>query len=738
MFAALTGASGSVDSLALVETREQDNKTGARGGRPEVRAQAGQSQQTRYRTVVDTKKIRDGLDAQRRVDAQTPGFATAIEVESLAGAQPSDGVDEVLDRSVGTTSRSTGGLGQFSSISIRGSSPQQVEILSDGIPLGDSFVGAVDLADLSLTPLSSIEIYRGYIPVAMGVSAIGGVINLVSRPSENRSAGKLRMRGEAGSFGTRATQVSMSYPLGRTTGLTTDLAYGGSSGEYIFFNDHATPLTTADDSFDYRQQNGYDRGLVRLRVDHRAGDWRLMTQGLGMYKYQGIPGPAGATLPPTSLQTGLGKLMFAAVRRRLKTGGHLRWLASVGYADRQLSVRPQVAGLVDRREHTRVVDTYVSPRLRLPLWRSAFVHLAADLRSEWIAIDNLSGQPAVVTGQLDRSRHRVGTGIELEQFVFQRRLRIVPALRVEALRSRFPAGDGGDQLATPQRLRTDVAASPRLGMRLSVASGIDLRASLARYFRPPTVLELFGNRGAIVGNESLLPEQGTTVDAGLTLDRAFATSHRVYAQFAGFARHSRDTIAMLPTGTAVRAFNLEGTRVHGLESTVWLSLWSRHAEFTGNYTLMPTRNLRASATGGSLPLPGRPRHQLFVRLSSGHRWDLRGGTVLEPRIAYTLDYLDAMYLDPSGRVAIAPRVIHGASIVVRIDERMRMAVEGRNLGNRITTTWDASAYDNAGAVTTPVVDYLRYPLPGLSVMMTMTFDLDLPTHRRREHVSTLF
>ncbi|MGB1016338.1 MAG: TonB-dependent receptor plug domain-containing protein, partial [Nannocystaceae bacterium] len=126
---------------------------------PESTSSEPKHSRSRYRTVVRSKKVRDGLDAQRAIDAHTPGFATAIEVDAIGGATSSDGIAEVLDRSVGLTTRSTGGLGQFSSLSIRGSSPQQVELRSDGIPLGDSLAGAVNLADLSLTPLSRIEIY---------------------------------------------------------------------------------------------------------------------------------------------------------------------------------------------------------------------------------------------------------------------------------------------------------------------------------------------------------------------------------------------------------------------------------------------------------------------------------------------------------------------------------------------------------------------------------------------------
>jgi hypothetical protein len=81
-----------------------------------------------------------------------------------------------------------------------------------------------------------------------------------------------------------------------------------------------------------------------------------------------------------------------------------------------------------------------------------------------------------------------------------------------------------------------------------------------RYFRAPTLAELFGDRGYMVGNEALRPERGTSVDGGLLLDlrRGRAALH---AHAAGFAVWSDQLIQWQQSGPRLRPVNLDAARV---------------------------------------------------------------------------------------------------------------------------------------------------------------------------------
>ncbi len=110
----------------------------------------------RYEVVVWGERVGDGQDAQRKLDQTSHEFATAIELDYEAGARPSDALPEIVARSAGATVRTLGGLGNFSSVSLRGSSGQHVPIFLDGVPLGQSMGGLVNLADLPLETFKSL------------------------------------------------------------------------------------------------------------------------------------------------------------------------------------------------------------------------------------------------------------------------------------------------------------------------------------------------------------------------------------------------------------------------------------------------------------------------------------------------------------------------------------------------------------------------------------------------------
>ena len=66
---------------------------------------------------------------------------------------------DVLDDTVGVQVRYFGGLGDFATISIRGSTPGQVGFFLDGIPLTRARSGTVNLSDLPLDELARVDAF---------------------------------------------------------------------------------------------------------------------------------------------------------------------------------------------------------------------------------------------------------------------------------------------------------------------------------------------------------------------------------------------------------------------------------------------------------------------------------------------------------------------------------------------------------------------------------------------------
>jgi vitamin B12 transporter len=132
-------------------------------------------------------------DEARRLD---PVVVTATTVETRAeqlGASVTvvDGeefetkhyptVDEALRRVPGVEIQRSGSFGKTTSITIRGATANQVQVLIDGVRVKSPTLGQVDLSDLSPDLIDRIEVIRGPQSTLYGADAIGGVVNIITR-----------------------------------------------------------------------------------------------------------------------------------------------------------------------------------------------------------------------------------------------------------------------------------------------------------------------------------------------------------------------------------------------------------------------------------------------------------------------------------------------------------------------------------------------------------------------------
>ena len=676
-----------------------------------------------YRTVVEA----DRPDAQARIDAKTPGFATAIDLEGdEEGAVPSDGLPELVARTPGATVRSLGGLGQFASISLRGSSPQQVAVFLDGVPVDSSIAGLVDLGAIPLDSLSRVEVYRGYIPVELGGSAIGGAIDLVGAPAHG--AGHIRASVGGGSFGARQARASVRAPVARNLWFGAMAGYAGATGNFPFYDDASTPAISSDDRTSVRTANGYDRVATQLRLDARRRNTRVAVQQLALWKTQGIPGRGSAQAERTQLGTVDVRTTARVDTDRVgRPGGRLAWVFGLGGQRLRFADPAGEVGVAIDDQQMLGVDSFISPRLRTALWRDAYLQIVGEQRTQWVDVQERAATTGP-SGDAQRFRLWYGGGLTLQQFLIEGRWLVAPTLRVDALDSRFAVADGQGEQDDTGRDAATVGLSPRVGTRLRLAPGLEVRASAGRYFRPPTLLELFGDRGYIVGNEGLTPERGTAVDGGLLLD-LHRHRHHIYAQLAGFRTHSDDLIQWVAAGAVTRPINVEGAVLRGVEASVAWTPVRRLLTLHVDYTFTDTRSEASDPAQRGQPLPGRPRHDLFIRTSTGRAFRA-AGTVVEPRLAYTVDFVSGTLLDPSGRFELPARALQGVAAQVHLGRRWRLAVEVRNLLDVRTANVSLPV---TGARPSPVAvsDFLGFPLPGRSVWATARMDLQWPTRTHR-------
>ena len=164
--------------------------------------------------VIASKYPERVLDSVVSVEVITEEEIEAAQVENLA---------DILSTVAGLEINDYGDAGGIKSISIRGSSAEQVLVILDGRPMNDPQTGQIDLGQIPTSIIEKIEIYRGPVSAVYGANALGGVINIITKKGESESRGEVKAN-----IGTYQTQdYEVSYQ-----GSNEDLNYF-ISGKYL-------------------------------------------------------------------------------------------------------------------------------------------------------------------------------------------------------------------------------------------------------------------------------------------------------------------------------------------------------------------------------------------------------------------------------------------------------------------------------------------------------------------------
>jgi len=141
---------------------------------------------------------------RRQAAATTPAYVTVIgrdEIRRMGAVTVADAVSAISEVYVRTAGAGPGGSQQ---VSVRGSTPQQVLVLFDGVPLNATQPFGVNLSSLSVANVERIEVLRGPYSAIYGSGALGGVISITTR-RDTRTAITVGARSDpAGQWAARA------------------------------------------------------------------------------------------------------------------------------------------------------------------------------------------------------------------------------------------------------------------------------------------------------------------------------------------------------------------------------------------------------------------------------------------------------------------------------------------------------------------------------------------------------
>ena len=217
---------------------------------------------------------------------QTSSVYSVIDVTSEKGKASSLG--EILEQKVGLQIKKSGTAGSFATVSLRGTSSNQVAVYVDGIPLNTGRNGNIDLSDIPLDLIERIEVFRGSAPAEFSDSPIGGIINIKTTRSLAKEHFTCSITAE--SFSTYRG-VFKGFETFSGSDLIYSLSFLSTQGDFDFTDNNGTEFNTDDDTVEQRINNDLMQGGLDVKWRLYAGDDTVVTLSeMITAKEQGIPG----------------------------------------------------------------------------------------------------------------------------------------------------------------------------------------------------------------------------------------------------------------------------------------------------------------------------------------------------------------------------------------------------------------------------------------------------------------
>lgn len=558
-------------------------------------------------------------------------------------------------------------------VSLRGLSGIRALVLLDGVPLNDSFFGYVQWSEVPIDTIDRVEVVRGGGATLWGNYAMGGVINILSKPIDRTGLDVQASGGSRGSYRVdgAATLAGDGYGIGLDGGIDHSDGYLEQEKGFRGPIDVRTAYTArtaavsgtvdlAPDLTLHGRTSYYDNDLnflTRLQTNTQR-NWRT-TAGLDWK-----PGEHSSV-----------ELTGFHVAERFVTN-------NTGAPD---GIDPTQAEYVQNRHLTHADDWGASL-----IWTRSFAGLLRSL-SAGVDYHDIGGRDDARIFDQTHSYLRTDTGSGSQRFLggFAQadvrpsdRLQLLASLRYQSLLTYDGVDDAPGGLGRVPG-RHAHALDPRVSLRYRLPAGFALRGAYYQAFRAPTLDNLYRSASVpgyiLFSNAALTPERLEGGEAGFDYDHG-----PIRLQATAFTSTIRDFLtyryldpATLPPGFDIgaRLINAGRARSRGVEAEL---TWRLSSAFmaTAAYTYadsIVTRNPEDPASIG-VQQAGIPRH----RVSAGIDWTGPRGLTVSPRLRY-LSRTDG---DPDAIYRTDAHLVADLSASMPVEQHLTAFVQIENLFDR--------------------------------------------------------
>lgn len=454
------------------------------------------AEDTTNATQLDPIVITASKSAEKA--SEVPARISVID-EKTIGQNPLLNVSDIIQRDPSVYIKQSGGLGQISEISLRGTKSVHTLVLKDGARLNSqNELGPLYPAFLDTTDVQQIEILKGPASVQYGSDAIGGVVQLISKKPEKTGAELTGIYGE-----------NNTYKAIVNANLVTDQGFYAQVGGQRLESDG----TRIFESQPENEKAGYDQKGYHAKI--------------GFFQENLIDASA-------SISENKGTNVFS--------NDYITNTAQRQFENRVINTKVAYNILPDLIINAHYAN--VQDKQNVPAYGSYYntENNESDLNLKWKFTPN---QNILVGVTYNDANYKSNTILNSDKSVNSTGYYLQHQLKNDLFDTQV-----GVRLEDNQRFGTHTVGQGAI--RYHFLPNASVYANIGSAFRAPTLNELYSQWG---GNENLAPEESTSYEMGMNYD----LTSNVNTNFSVYHTKIKDLIAYnAGTNTNIAKANFTG------------------------------------------------------------------------------------------------------------------------------------------------------------------------------------
>jgi outer membrane cobalamin receptor len=520
---------------------------------------------------------------------EIPASVDLIDEDYLAMTNPQD-VGEALRDIKGLMIKSYGGLGATQMISLRGSSSEQVLVLIDGQRINNAQNGYIDLSNIAPNNIEKIEIVKGASSALYGSDAVGGVINIITKSSNEKNNFQFSAKTLIASFHAYSFETSIDH-ANKDLSFNVNYKYLNSLGDFTYTDNYGAEKTRLNADI---ESHSFSTGL-KYAFSKLSKHPEIMLKYTHHQAERGAPGTIEPYYYEARMWDRSDNIYLKVNSKFINQFNNLSFLSSYQTTSNRY-LNEEMLSITDNSFGTRSFNSEIQGHSVL----NESIVLTYGLGQNYNTMDNF---------QIDTSYQR----LTLYTFLLNESKIVFDHATLKSL------------IITPS-LRYDIHSdfsnvlSPKIGAVMNIGDvwKTGIKSNFGLSYRAPTFNDLYWPEdNYTVGNPNLLPESGMDWDLGCRLQYPILAG--LYIESVYFNNHMTNLIIWESDAGKWMPKNVDEALIHGVENELKLNIIEGYLSTNINYTFLKAVNLSENPNEYGKQLVYRPMNTINASVNASYR-----------------------------------------------------------------------------------------------------------------------